>query len=302
MFLRFKPVILEIEVTDLQEKFFAVLSEYDLLHLKLSAKLLKFFQITEERDKNIPLLEQLKWAFHSKLEKPLEDYYYDFQIFNEDNELQATACAIERESLDGFLKDNNFKNVYLVNSEDNQFVFIRNSVSFWRQENFLSRVNNIALLSGGVLALAALLILGVNNKYLTELKNKRGELDIKLSSLETKAAQAAASELLEKEIGQNLKQNETLVRLLYRVTSLLPRQIILNELVFNEDENKILFSGCAPKGFSLNSKLTAKLEAIKEIGSIKVSHSLAENGQIVFDYELLLKIFKANNERKDIDA
>ena len=75
-----------LKVTDFdQVKLTDDLKSCDVIQIKIANELLQIIQVSEEREKNIDGAEQIKWFLNSALDQPLENYYYDFKIFKEDD-------------------------------------------------------------------------------------------------------------------------------------------------------------------------------------------------------------------------
>jgi hypothetical protein len=288
MFLKLKPEILEVIVKDFSEEI-SITSKYDVLVLKLDNKLLQLIQLTEPIEKNIPQNEQLKWLLNSKLEQPLEKYYYDFQIFQNEPELLAVGCAIAKEKLDNFFTKNNLKNVERIISEDSQFTFMKNKISLWQKKELLKKINKLGLLCLIFTGLVFTAIFFYTGRILSDITNNKNEIIECLNNMEKKADEAAAHALLEKNIKFNRKQNETLIRLIYRITAALPGKIFLTELKFNEFEGKIILSGYANTNTNFERALSTKLQQFKDIADVKIARTSLDHQRQIFEYELFLK-------------
>lgn len=307
MSFQFKSNDLELEINDFDVNFSENLIEYDTLTLRIKNSLIQFIKIVEKREGNVPLNEQLKWALNSKLEKTLENYYYDFQVFkDEGGELLALAAALEKEKLDSLLERLNQlnSNIVLVTAEDKQFNLYKREVSLWQKTNLLTKFNNMVIVVGSgllLLSLAGIILINIlKNNLDTDLFSAQQ----RLKDIEGKITAIRLAKSLTGRIEKNQKYNEGLIDLLLKLTALLPDDLYLNKMQIIEEEKILKISGFCNNSMQFNNILINKIKKIKGIKEVNLTKIFMDGSQQNFECQVTMidkNIKKIANEKPLIE-
>lgn len=115
----------------------------DALDILLDKTLLRIEQFQISTERNLTQDEQIVWHINSLLPQPLENYFYAYQVYvQEENQVQGLFCVIEKSTLTKFTSITNQR--LKIYSADKQFLLYENKVPPWQIESYLRRLLSLS--------------------------------------------------------------------------------------------------------------------------------------------------------------
>ena len=249
----------EIQLTDISE---FKNQPADILEILLDKSLLQIEQFQLTVEKNISAEEQIVWHINASLPQPIENYYYAYQIYLQNEEyLQGLFCVIEKAKLVS-LTALQGQSVYIY-STDKQFLLYKNKLPFWQIENYLKRLFMLAKLASLIIFILAVVACPVLFWLQGQQAAQNSDLLQEKEILNARIKKARAAEQRQKAIQTNKVINKKISNYFYTFSLTLPEKVYFTNLSYLNREVKI-------EGFCAQDKdLKALQKTLKTEPSLK---------------------------------
>ncbi len=294
---KFKEIRQEIILENVKE-LPELINVADELVIKIKEKNLNIEQFSFKKETDVSLEEQLKWLLSNITEKPVENYVWHYSLFNqaEQNEAMGLLCYFDRQELSAILNKYQNQNISLIASEDEQFIFYKNKIYFWQKKALLKNLAPLIMVVNlflFVIFLSLMLTVSFKIKSLLIEKNMVQE---KLTALENSFRIIQEGQSRKHQAVINKKENEKNCNLLVSLTEQTPADIFFNELVFSQNDIKVI--GCDRASLTGVNSFIKNLKKNKEVQDVALLKTLKSDQGMNFDLKIVLKNKRTLNNKQ----